>query len=408
MNERDLSSHIRSILEFWTPALDWKAGGIHFLMRDFGKGPDRRSVKNLLMHVRQLYDFSVGHERGYPGATKAARHLSSTLDPLFLKPEKLYASYHQPEGNWRREGFSAYDQFYCVVGISRFARAFRDKQAWRKARDLFFRAMTIFGHGATFRTQGLFASWNPSKRRWHWKSGNALLHLYESLVNLGLACRAVFGSSPEGEREFKALEPVFEDCYHLITRKIYSRKHRVMLEDFEDDLTPGLDQEYGCVTNAHALEWIGFMIEASLLTGKNYPFLGKEGKKLADISFERAASRLNGFRNDYFLHEKTSTEDVPFWAQIESILTACFLAKWWKDNSYLLKARKLWDFYGKYFLDRKFGGIYSAVSCHGVATDRRKGHAWKCDHHNLRVCEKILDYGLLSERPLTLPESLTD
>jgi mannose/cellobiose epimerase-like protein (N-acyl-D-glucosamine 2-epimerase family) len=221
-----------------------------------------------------------------------------------------------------------------------------------------------------------------------------MLHLYEALVNLGLAAQSIFCCAGR-DRVFARLLPVFDDCYRLITRRIFNKRLNVTLEDFDDDMTISMDQRYGSVTNAHALEWMGFMIEARWLTGRRHPFLEKAGRGLLDASFARADSPLGAFRNDYYLREGRSAEWTSFWAQVESTLTACFAAKFYGSPRYLRKADRLWSFYSRYFLDREFGGIFSEVSSSGIALDRRKGHMYKCDHHNLRMCEKIIQYRLL-------------
>ena len=86
-----------------------------------------------------------------------------------------------------------------------------------------------------------------------------------------------------------------------------------------------------------------------------------------------------------------------FLGQVESTLTACYAAGYYRSSRYLAKARELLSFYFNYFVDREFGGIFSELSSSGIAVDRRKGHMYKCDHHNLRMCEKILKYGLLEQ-----------
>ena len=389
-----MEKHIHSILNYWKSAVDWKNGGIFYIRDPFDK-IKKDENKCLLMHVRQLYNFSVGYELKNQECEKIAKHLFNTLDPLFLKREGLYASFSKTKNKIdSKEEFSAYNQFYAVVGLSRYARAFNDKKAWYKAKDLFFHSKKSFSGKKKFRYFGVFASWNPHEKNLLWKNGNTILHLYEALINLSLSL-SVF-SKEEQKKELALLLKELDDTLFLITNKIYDRKRKVMLEYFEDDLSISDYQLYGSVTNAHALEWIGFMIEMELITGKTIPFLNKEGKLLLDLSFKRAESKSGGFKNHYFLKEQKSIDFIDFWSQVEAILAACYAYKRYNDKKYLSYAKKLWKFYTRYFFDTEFGGIYSEVTSEGIATDRRKGHRFKCDHHNLRMAEKILFYRLLS------------
>ena len=309
-----LDRHIRGIIAFWKPAVDWKGGGIHYRMKDFGEGPDRRKGKCLLMHVRQLYDFSVGYEMGIPGCARIARHLYRTLDDIFLNKQEFYDSFTEPNRWFPADEISAYNQYYTVVGISRYSRALGGREAYEKAQKLFLRAKKKFTGGADFSTRGAFGLLNKKTGKLSWKSGNALLHLYEGLVNLGLAADEIYCCS-EREKVLDGLKPHFDGCEKLITRKIYDKTYKVTLEDFDDDMSISREQRYGNVTNAHALEWIGFMIEAEWLTGRKIPFLRTKGRELLDLSFDRADSPLGAFKNDYFLREGRSVEWTSFWAR---------------------------------------------------------------------------------------------
>lgn len=77
--------HLSYILTWWEDFIDWEKGGVFTVIKPFTKIPVQE-YKIPLMHLRQLYNYSVGFEQGHPRAEKIANHLANSLFEVF--PER--------------------------------------------------------------------------------------------------------------------------------------------------------------------------------------------------------------------------------------------------------------------------------------------------------------------------------
>ncbi|MDA3799404.1 MAG: AGE family epimerase/isomerase [Kiritimatiellae bacterium] len=393
---QNFHDHIRYILNYWENAVDYDNGGIHFYIKPLTQEATDVGVKCFLMHVRQMYNFSVGAKYGIEGSKEIAYHLYNTLDTVFEKREGLYPTVKsrytmrkEPDGEYAK----MYDHFYAVIGLSKFATVFADKEAYQKAKTLYLNSMHKANDGE-YRENGCYAYYDYEAQTGKKKNGNTFLHHAEATVNL-LCCAKNIFEEKKFLVEKAEIGKILLDVQDMFANKFFNYEYMITPDGINDDLTMAKHVMYFGDTLAHPMEWIGFLYEGEKVMEEPLQFLHEHGENLTNICLERSNAKLGGcFRNDFYLREMMSSENSSFWSQSEAILNT-FVANKMYDTDYTDVAEKMLDFYFKYFIDDEFNGIFSRVDPKGIATERRKGYMFKCDHHSLRMCEKIIDYKLL-------------
>ncbi len=166
-----------------------------------------------------------------------------------------------------------------------------------------------------------------------------------------------------------------------------------------DSLTDSLDfQKAGrSTTLGHPLEWFGFLFEAQHHLKRKSTVLEEAGEKLLNNNLDLAYADSGCFRSKYSFDEHTVYPKTDFWSQVEGILGALYGYAYYGDARYRDKADDMWEFYRRSMCDAAHGGIYEQVARDGTPLSFTKGSPWKCDHHALRVCEKIIRYRLLEK-----------
>ncbi len=388
MNRQIFEEHIRYILDYWTEMVDWSEGGIHHYVRRFSKGP-HPGPKSLLINARQMYNYSVGAEMGISGSSEIAEHIYSALDGFFRDRSGFYKSYSVDLFCTKEKRFSAYDQLYLVIGMARYASVLGGKRVLRKAERLFRRIVDCYGDGR-YSERGIYGQLELSSGKLSSKSENCFLHHCEAVVNL-LEAGELLLDKKELEKQKRELVPVLQASGKLLSEKIYNKSLGLLNDSFSEDMQPSERQEYSGINPAHGLEWIGFLYEGQLFSGINLAFLNKTGRKLAADTFRICMADSGAFMNSYFIKPRRCIELADFWGQAEAVLGAMFCHSLY-GGKYLEYAEKLLDFYLENFIDHKYGGIFSVVHIDGFAVRCEKGYHFKCDHHSLRMCEKILKF----------------
>jgi len=391
VNEEALNGHIEYLLDYWEKAVD-PNGGIHYLMDNFGKGPIVQDKKCLMIHARQLYNFSIGAEKNFKGSREIADHLYHSFSKIFPQHQDLYISYNISEFETEINSLCAYDLYFLVIGLARYARVTQSKSVLEEAFQLFNRINTFFDE-ENFTELGCYTNYDIQNQTKSLKSGNTFLHRLEACTNLLLAARSIGEDILSNFRN--EISPEVDKIYALFENKIYSYDISSPLEGFDDDINMSREQEYGYITNAHPLEWLGFFLEASWLLEKEYKFLSGEAENMTRKVYERSLSESGCFGNNYYLKERRTVYSAGFWAQNEAILGFAFAQKQFNNQSYREWAEKMFDFHINHFVDREFGGIFSDVTDPNIVINRNKGYNMKCDYHGVRMCEKILEWRLL-------------
>jgi len=392
MQRAQLSNLAKYILGYWKPAIDWENGGINYEMQDFGLGPVQSDQKCLLIHARQLYDYSFGAEIGFSDSLAIADYLFSTLDKVFPKFHgSLYHSFSVDTHPTNAPYLSAYDLYYTVIALTRYSRMNKNPAILMKSYKL-FQSVNNFFNDHPFQSRGCYFEYDLKNKQFRRKTGNTILHRLEALISIidtAINMELNIFTKDQIKYELNNIEKLF-------INKILDPKHLIALEDFDADFKPSQAQLFGRATNSHILEWIGFWFEANQLAGYNSVFIKEHGIQAVNSAIKRGFDRqTGGFKNDHYLSENKTAETTSFWSQPEAVLGVLYANQIYSSARYRHIADKMFRFYINYFLDRKFGGIFADVSTHGIVINRSKGFAMKCDHHPIRMIDKILEWKLI-------------
>ena len=394
MQYSQFERHIAEIITYWSPAVDFDNGGVFYNMEPVRHSIEIPGRKAFLMHVRQLYNFSVGSEMGLPGAKKIAKHLYASVDKVFDRTGGLYP--FVPEynsGPHRRFGglFTSYNQWYFITAAARYSKAFGDAKAFHRAFGHFKLVKEAFSTG-DFPRLGIYRVKNMDNGSVSGKTGNDHLHHFEALVHLAEAAETVL-KRPEYEAVKKELGEYVDEAEAMFESKLLDKDSFMTPDSMEEDLS--FAKRGHVTTLGHPLEWFGFLFEAQRHMKRPSPVLERHGRRILDENLSLALSDTGCFRSVYEFDSKRVYPKTDFWSQVEGILGALYGHVYFGDEQYLLMAETMWEFYRRTMCDPVHGGIYEQVSEDGIPVSYTKGSVWKCDHHALRVCEKIIRYRLL-------------
>jgi len=391
--------HLQYILDFWKPAIDFEKGGVHWVVQVLPQfSIKKRTEKSLLMHVRHLYNYSCGKQYGIEGAAEIAHHLYQSLDTVFPQHNGIYESGHQGiQPLIRPEIYpklSSYDQCYTVIGLAKYAGVFSDEQAYHKAKNLLYRTREVF-EDLPYKERGMFAEISLPTGEKSGKTGNSFLHTLEALVNLLQTVDIIFKNPERRNMERQQLTAYVEEVYDIFISHLFHPQDSTVPDKRELDLT--LPPHYASMhtTMAHPLEWVGFFFEAELVTGVHFDFNGVKARSVVDLVIERALANNGCFKNAYLPRQDACLLKSEFWSQSEAVLGMLFAWRQFGNRRYLNDAVKAALFYFTNFVDTVYGGINEEVDANGTVISMRKGGIYKCDHHSLRMCEKVLQYRLL-------------
>ncbi|MDF3127925.1 AGE family epimerase/isomerase [Kiritimatiellaeota bacterium B1221] len=397
MDPQYFKEHLHDILSWWEDLIDWKNGGVFTQVKPLVKEPSHK-YKSPLMHLRQMYNYSVGHEFGHPNAEKIARHLSDSLFEVF--PERQGALMISTE-KWRNKNsvISGYLNAYQVICLSRYARTFRHRPSAELALTVYHEMDALLTDGR-LAEQGTWDLLDLKKGERQIKTDNAHIHRCEGAFNL---LRALEVCAPElAEKERNYLSNQVSDLCRYFDRHITRPEEGYTVEKLADDSSPVKYYEYDHQSLAHGFEWLGFCEEIERYVKIPLPFEDQRLYQLCRNTLDNGLTANGCFQNDYSVFHKASSLSGCFWPQVEAILGALWARKRWGESAFPLeKSERMLDFYQKYFMIPEFlgGGIASNVSANGVPTNFTTGHQHKCDHHAVRMIEKTLEFDLLGVVP---------
>lgn len=397
MNNQYFSDHLTYILNWWKDLIDWEQGGVFTYIKPFTKEP-YRDHKAPLMHLRQLYNYAVGHEQGHPRAKETAHHLYRTLFTVF--PEKQgnlmisQSKYHTEE-----RIVDGYLNAYQVICLSRYARTFRHRESAELALKVYHEldALLTDGNLADQGTWNLLSLENGERKG---KTDNAHIHRCEGALNLLRALEICAPELAEKEREY--LKGQMEDLCHYFDKYISRPEEGYTVEKLADDSAPDPLYLYHHQSLAHGFEWLGFCQEIERYAGLDLPFMDTRMRRLCERTLENGLGATGCFFNDFSIAHKASPLSGYFWPQVEAILGVLWARKRWGETAFPLeKAERMLDFYERCFMipEKLGGGIAASVSGNGIPTNYSTGLAFKCDHHAVRMVEKTLEFDLLGRVP---------
>lgn len=397
MNNELFEQQLSYILHWWAFFVDWENGGIISVLKKMRK--EKASDKRIaLMHLRQMYNYSVGYEFGVSGSEKIARHLYETLYQVF--PNR---SGNMITGQiWSRKKeplISGYLNAYQAICLSRFARAFNDRQAAELSLKVYQELDLLLSDGI-LSEGGTWDFYFYESKLCEGKSDDCTIHRCEAALNV---YRALEAASPDLLETHKPyLQSQLRELTTFFDRFISRPEEGMTIERLQDDCNPPKDSRHRLQSLAHGFEWFGFCQEIEAYCRISIPFMDDRMRILVDKTMKNGLSPNGCFRNRYCLNTRSAPLIAEFWPQVEAVLGALWARKRWGEKSFPLEhAEQLMNFYQKHFFKPESlgGGIMSAVSENGCPIDYGSGHGYKCDHHAVRLVEKTLEFNLLAEIP---------
>lgn len=391
----DFKKHFQDIIEYWKIAEDREEGGIFCNMEPIRHQMGDPGQKCILMHARQLYNYSAGADWEMDGSKEIAHRLFHSLEELFPPENGIYPS-NPVKGafvNRQYRGFiSSYNHFYVATAYARYAKMTGEEEHFNRAYQVWKDTRSVYSAGP-FAEKGIHA-WMSEEGLPRGKSGNVQLHHYEALINIYDATDAIAEESRRKKIQEELLAFLLE-AEEFFYRFLYDSATGMTPDHLEEDLS--FKKEGHLTTLGHPLEWWGFLYEAELLTGRKNAFIRGEGISLLENCLTIGLKDSGCYCSHYYFDKAYVPGKTDFWTQIEAILTLSYAWHCLKEERYLNAAGKMWDFYDKYMLDKEYGGVFQRVAEDGSILSIQKGDMWKCDHHALRVCERILKYKLLED-----------
>lgn len=393
MKLNDLDEHLAWILDWWSDFVDWDNGGIFTYPHPLKKEIDSPG-KALLMHLRQMYNYSVGAEADVPNSAKIAHHLYSTFEDLF--PERESGLIVEPPSRGVPEKCcSGYNNAYAVICFSRYARAFEHRKAAEQAL-VFYQSLARACTDHPLKEKGSWHYWHPGEQRGTQKTDNAVIHRFEAALNL---LRALQETAPDLAKANHAyLRREMEDMIAFFQKNICRAAEGFTIEVLEDDGSPSIYTHIFPQSLAHGFEWLGFLFEAEQLLDISIPFLEAEGRLLGRRTMDNGLQPSGCFCNDWMPGMKKAPLKADFWPQVEAILGSLWCRQRWGNSDFPREeADRMWNFYrqNQFKSEELGGGILFSVSENGAPFTLRTGSGVKCDHHSVRLCEKVKEYSLL-------------
>ncbi|WFB34328.1 AGE family epimerase/isomerase [Kiritimatiellota bacterium B12222] len=397
MNPSLFEDHLNYILEWWAPFVDWENGGIVTYVHPLKKveSTPRRAP---LMHLRQLYNYSVGFEHGHAQSEHIAHHLYNSLYSSFPKRSGSLLVGNKSQ-KIEDNSISSYLNAYHVIALSRYALAFNHRAAAESALQI-YKELDLLFTDYDLKTLGTWDTFDPTTQQRSDKSDNAHIHRCEAALNLFRALKKVAPDQLEIEKNY--LQSQIKDLLYFFDTRISRPEDGLTVEHLADDCSPCAEFDYIYQSLAHGFEWLGFCFEIEAHCEITIPFMDDRMRRLSSRTLENGLAPNGCFRNDFYPGSKSAPLCATFWPQVESILGVLWARKRWGEQAFPLeKAQRMMNFYQQYFFKSEAlgGGILTTVSENGCPISLNTGHNFKCDHHAVRMVEKVIDYNLLSGIP---------
>jgi cellobiose epimerase len=182
-------------------------------------------------------------------------------------------------------------------------------------------------------------------------------------------------------RQLENLVEIFDN--HILNRQTY---HLELF--FSADWTvSGRYDSYG-----HDIEFSWLLFEAAHVLGD--PEILERAAKTA-VMVARAQMEEGMNADGAMIYEKTGDtfrRNISWWVQAEAVVG--FLNAWELSGSmeFLEAAYGVWQYIDERMIDRQHGGWFPDLDEHGTPRPgRRKGDAWTCPYHNVRMGLEVFE-----------------
>lgn len=378
----------KNILRFWLDKMvDQEHGGFYGRI-DGHEHLHADAEKGAILNARILWAFSAAYrvlgDKTYLEAASRAKHY---IIDYFIDPE-YGGVYWSLDCNGKP--LDTKKQFYAIgfaiYGMSEYARATGDAEAFKVAIDL-YRCIEehALDHEYNGYIEAMTRDWQPiadmrlSELDANYpKSQNTHLHIIEPYTNLYRVWK-----SDELKASLHNLIDIFTD------RILNPETHHL-------DLFFDMDWKRG----AGALESYGHDIECSWLIHEAALVLGDAEvlKKVEPIVEMVAKASEKGLNADGSMVHEANLDtgyvdsDLHWWVQAEAVVGFFNIYQYFGDESALQKAQHCWTYIKENLIDNENGEWHWSRRKDGTLNlDDDKAGFWKCPYHNSRMCLEIIE-----------------
>ena len=393
------------ILPYWNNMKDVDNGGFYGF-KTFNLETLKDNEKGCILHSRILWFYSnvyliLGGKENIENATHTYEFIKNyCIDEIYGGIFWMLNS----DGSVKDSTKNAYNQAFCIYGLSSYYRATKNQEALSLAYRLFECLETYckddFGYREAFSKdwkvpvesaicdQGVVAE----------KTMNTLLHVLEAYTELFLAD----GHPVVGEALVKTLKIAYEKVFN---------KDFVRLETFFDSKMNSLADIHSYGHDIEAtwlLDRAGKVLEtvidknpkiyeyfendAKSIVKKTYDYTILISKRILDVAFDGEALN-NESRGEIHGNEHIDTDRI-WWVQGEAVVGFVNAYQVTKDEKFLDAAKKIFSYIENVLTDKREGSEWFwAVSKDGIPDTHGITEPWKCPYHNGRMCLELISRG---------------
>jgi mannobiose 2-epimerase len=277
-----------------------------------------------------------------------------------------------------------YIESFFIYAFSEYARATGDTSSLRYARNIYELVEKYAYDTVNSGYYEVFTrDWKRSRDRLigeksdlDEKTMNTHLHLLESYTSL-------YRVWPDEKLEMKLrnLISIFEE--HIIDKTTFH-------------LIPFMEKDWKKTSDSHSyghdIECSWLLCEAAGVTEDTALIsrIRKLSVKLADAASEGLYPD-GSMATEKDLITGRVTVKRSWWEQSETVVGYLNAYEITREQGYIEKAIKCWNYIDKYFVDHHNGGWYSYVSETGVPDVGDKAGFWICPYHSGRMCLEVIE-----------------
>ena len=382
---------IEKLLPYWhDTTLDKTNGG--YVLADDVQGPRAATEKQIVTQSRLIWTFSHLHLKGYSNEDrnylKAAEHGYRFLADHFLDKRKGgYFWTTDLSGKVVNDRKILYGQAFVIYGLVEFYRAGGEKEALRRAMDLY---RDLQENAYDKKDGGWFEhftrDWNPILKPdpnavvevAGYKSANAHLHLMEALTEL-------YEVTLDGE-----VKRSLDEALRLNATHFYPKDAGKSCFHRQPDWKAVTDPKSAGLSYGHNVEFAWLMIRAQKVAG-------------APLAWDHFYNHLNHAMKYGYDHERgglynrgaddqpaTDTDKV-WWVQAEMLAALTDALKHKPNAEYETALKKLIDFVANFMTDPADGVWLDTVTADGKFKSTGKAHNWKANYHDARAMLKFIE-----------------
>lgn len=383
--QRDVRREVReAILPFWmNRAKDEKHGG--FLGElDYRGQPNPGAPKGGVLNARILWTFAHAYlQYGDDAYRNAAERSFTDFVTHFWDPV-------QGGTYWSVTAEAApldtrklvYGQSFSLYGLVEYYRAFREKDALAKARELFdliIRHARDTAYGGFL--EGYTADWKPLEAEAAMeissgaaKSMNTHLHLMEAFTNL-------YRVDPSAE-----VRTALEECLQLFLDHILNPQTR----HFDLFFTREWEKTSDVISFGHDIEGSWLLWEAAEILGDETLLKQVHSASLAmaEAILQEGCHPDGSLLNEAY-GDGSLAGERDWWPQAEAVVG--FLNAWQLcgEDRYLEASLRTWAWIRANMSDPHTGEWHSQITEDGQVAKVPIADFWKCPYHNSRCCFEV-------------------